>query len=108
MEPSDQEIRKQELAELRSSNANKFMMIQQEGATLDPTSVTMCRLNTLIDCLWPEDSELRVLFEIAFESNIQTTLDSVETQLRRAKLLAPLPQQPPNLQGLIRPDGHKN
>ncbi len=100
----------QELTELRRSNAERLVGIQQQGATLDPTSVTMTRVNALIDFLYPQDSYERAEFELAFERDIQTILEKVEVQLRRAMLLAPGRVAPPgagvpNLQGLLRPDG---
>jgi len=95
------------LVDIRKSNAEKFAQLQKSGIRLDPASVVMTRLNTLLEFLLSEDD--RTLYEIEFEEAVKEILDKADEQVRKAQLLAPL-QQPAasGTTGLILPPELRN
>lgn len=105
---AEQQLRDQ-LADIIHSNQEKAQQIQRHGATLDPRTVLMIRVNTLLDLLLEPPARLR--FDVLFEARMANLLDTALSECRRRDLLGgtqPIPpQQPTPAQKLIIPGNHR-
>jgi hypothetical protein len=79
-----------ELEQLRIANNTKLVELRSSGADLEPLSVFMRRLAVLIDCLLPEHTDQRNLFEIRYERQISDVLDEAASAVRKAVLTSSL------------------
>ncbi len=72
------------LNEQREQNRSVYQEILSAGANLDPSGVTLMRLDVLIQSIFQGIE--RVKFELNFEQAMGVTLENAATQVRQAKL----------------------
>jgi hypothetical protein len=88
---------------VRQVNQSKLTELRSQRANLEPLSVFFKRLELVINCLWPENTQYRVVFELEYEAEMSKILDQALAEVRTSRLAAAV--TPPNGSGLIIPKG---
>ena len=79
---------KAKLNQKREANKRSYMDLIRMGAELDPASMMMIRVDTLLELILSE--EQRELFELAFETKLTEVIANAKTDMSKETLTKPM------------------
>jgi len=77
------------LALLQQANSETIESLRTQGVELNPIMLLELRLNVLTEMLLPVGGPFRDVFEVLYADNLATHLADAQSNVNKAKLLAP-------------------